>query len=215
MSPRTLYDYFRSSAAYRVRIALQWKGLAYEHVGVHLTRAGGEQHHDDYARLNPQKLVPAFIDQGETFTQSLAILEYLEEAYPAAPLLPVSPVDRAWVRSIAMTIACDIHPLNNLRVLQYLERTLGLAEDTRNAWYTHWIHTGFAALETRIKERAGRYCLGDAVSLADVCLIPQITNARRFAIPLTAYPTLLRIDAACRELDAFASAAPERQPDAP
>lgn len=209
-----LYSYFRSSAAYRVRIALNLKGLRYEYVGVHLRK--GEQRADSYRLINPLALVPALADDRGTFTQSLAIIEYLEERYPQPPLLPETPEARARVRAIALAIACEIHPLDNLRVLQYLTRTLGVGEDAKNAWYRHWIDLGLSALEAQLATDAatGAFCHGATPTLADVCLVPQLANARRFEIPLEAYPTLLRIESACNALPAFAAAAPERQPDA-
>ena len=209
-----LYNYFRSSAAYRVRIALDLKGLAFEYIPVHLTK--GEQRSDAYVALNAQALVPTLVDDAVTLPQSLAIIEYLDERYPQPPLLPATAPARARVRAIALAIACDIHPLNNLRVLQYLTHTLALSEDAKNAWYRHWIDTGLSALEAQLATDAstGAYCHGDAPSLADICLVPQLANARRYGIALEAYPTLLRIDANCLQQAAFAAAAPEAQPDA-
>ena len=209
-----LYSYFRSSAAYRVRIALGLKGLEYEYIPVHL--AMGEQRADAYRALNRQELVPTLVDGAAVITQSLAIIEYLDEVHPVPPLLPPEPAGRARVRAIALSIACDIHPLDNLRVLRYLTRTLGLADAVKDAWYRHWIDVGLAALEAQLAAAAATaaFCHGAAPTLADVCLVPQLANARRSNIPLDAYPTLVRIDANCRALDAFARAAPDRQPDA-
>jgi maleylpyruvate isomerase len=209
-----LYGYFRSSAAYRVRIALGLKGLPYEYAAVHLRK--GEQRTATYRALNAQALVPTLEDDRGSFTQSLAIIEYLDERYPQPPLLPDVPEARARVRAIALAIACDIHPLDNLRVLQYLLRTLGVSEDAKNAWYRHWIDVGLSALESQLAGEAatGTFCHGGSPTLADVCLVPQLANARRSSIPLDAYPTLLRIEAACNALPAFAAAAPEKQPDA-
>jgi len=210
-----LYGYFRSSAAYRVRIALNLKGLTPEGSYVHLQKA--QQRADDFLALNPQGLVPALVtDQGDVLTQSLAIVEWLDETHPSPPLLPADAPGRARVRSIAQAIACDIHPLNNLRVLNYLTHTLGVSDEQRNGWYRYWVDLGFEALERRLSREAatGRFCHGDAPTLADVCLVPQVANARRFKIDLSPYPTLVRIDAACQALPAFAAAAPERQPDA-
>ena len=209
-----LYGYFRSSAAYRVRIALGLKGLPYEYAAVHLRK--DEQSAQAYRALNPAQLVPALVDERGAFTQSLAIMEYLEERYPEPPLLPLAPEARARVRAIALGIACDIHPLDNLRVLRYLVRAVGTSEAVKDAWYRHWIDTGLAALETQLSgERAtGEFCHGDAPTLADCCLVPQLANARRAGIPLEAYPTLVRIEARCNALPAFVEAAPERQPDA-
>jgi len=211
-----LYDYFRSSAAYRVRIALNLKGVAPdERTFVHL-RMGG-QRAQDYLALNPQGLVPALaLDEGAVLTQSLAIVEYLDETHPEPPLLPADPIGRARVRAIALSIACDIHPLDNLRVLNYLIGTLGVAREQKDGWYRYWIDVGFEALEKALAGdvATGRFCHGDAPTLADVCLVPQMANARRFAIDLSPYPTLTRIESACSALPAFAAAAPERQPDA-
>ncbi|MEO8740971.1 MAG: maleylacetoacetate isomerase [Casimicrobiaceae bacterium] len=209
-----LYNYFRSSAAYRVRIALNLKGLAYEYIPVHLTK--GEQRSDAYVAVNAQALVPTLVDDALTVSQSLAIIEYLDERYPRPPLLPATPVERARVRAIALAIACDIHPLNNLRVLHYLTRTLSVSEEAKNAWYRHWVDTGLGALEVQLANNASAaaYCHGDTPTLADICLVPQLANARRYGIALDAYPTLLRIDANCSQLAAFAAAAPDAQPDA-
>ncbi|HZW12073.1 MAG TPA: maleylacetoacetate isomerase [Noviherbaspirillum sp.] len=215
-----LYSYFRSSASYRVRIALNLKGLPYETVPVHLLKDGGQQFGPEYRALNPDTLVPAFIDDvnggAAALTQSLAIIEYLDETHPTPPLLPQNALDRAYVRSIALSIACDIHPLNNLRVLRYLVHELHVDEDTKTAWYRHWCAQGLAALETMLAKdrRVGAFCHGDSPTLADCCLIPQIANAQRFNCDLSAMPTLMRINDACLALDAFASAAPANQPDA-
>jgi len=210
-----LYDYYRSSAAYRVRIALNLKGVAPERVFVHLRK--GVQRTDDYLDLNPQGLVPALaLDGGPTLTQSLAIVEWLDETHPHPPLLPGDATARARVRAIALSIACEIHPLNNLRVLQYLTGTLGVAEAQKDGWYRYWVDTGFEALERQLarEKSTGRFCHGDTPSLADVCLVPQLANARRFNVDVTPYPTLTRIEAACNALPAFADAAPANQPDA-
>ncbi len=210
---RQLYSYFRSSAAYRVRIALHLKGLAFDTIPVHLLRNGGEQHSSQYRALNPSELVPTLVDEGLNLGQSVAILEYLEEAYPIPALLPSDLTQRALVRSVVQTIACDIHPLNNLRVLQYLENTLRQDEATRATWYRHWVTRGLESLENLLSPVSGELCFGNQPTLADCCLIPQIANARRFNTPLDAFPTLVRIDAHCRSLSAFAAAAPEHQPD--
>jgi maleylpyruvate isomerase len=208
-----LYGYFRSSAAYRARIALNWKGVAHEHAFVHLLRDGGGQNSPDYAARNPQKLVPALeIDDGETLTQSLAIIEYLEEVYPEPPLLPGDAVARARVRAIAQAVACDIHPLNNLRVLKYLRHRMSLDKEAVDAWYRHWIVTGFGGIEKMIGEDG--FCAGGQVTLADVCLMPQIFNARRYGIDLAAWPRIGRVEQACGAIPAFAEAHPDRQPDA-
>jgi maleylacetoacetate isomerase len=210
-----LYDFFRSSAAFRVRIALNLKRLAPERAFVHLRK--GAQRSEDYLDLNPQGLVPVFVtDGGDVLTQSLAIIEYLDETYPDPPFFPADAVGRARVRSLALAVACDIHPLNNLRVLQYLKGTLGVSEEQKNGWYKYWCDVGLEALETRVgRERAtGRFCHGDSPSVADICLVPQLANARRYEVDLAAYPTLTRIEAECLALSAFADAAPARQPDA-
>jgi maleylpyruvate isomerase len=216
-----LYTYFRSSAAWRVRIALNLKGLPYEAVPVHLVRHGGEQLQDGYRAINPSALVPSLQDDGATITQSMAIVEYLEETHPAVPLLPSAPLERARVRELAQMIACDIHPLNNLRVLRYLVRTLGLKDEAKNAWYRHWIGEGFAALEAQLARDAaghgaapGRFCHGDTPTIADCFLVPQVYNAARFDVDMTPYPRIAGIDAACAELPAFAQAHPSRQGDA-
>jgi maleylpyruvate isomerase len=211
-----LYTYFRSSAAYRVRIALGLKGLVPEMIPVHLLRSGGEQHTSEYLAINRQGLVPALDDNGTLVTQTMAICEYLEERYPDRPLLPAGAISRSRVRAIALSIACEIHPLNNLRVLSYLTTTLGITEAQKLAWYHHWIQIGFTAMEAQLASESatGQYCHGDTPTLADVFLVPQMANARRFDVDLSEFPTLLRIDAACRELPAFIAAAPQNQADA-
>ena len=211
-----LHTYFRSSAAYRVRIALHLKGLDYEAVPVHLVRGGGEHRQPAYLGLNPAGLVPALEDAGQVLTQSLAIVEYLEETHPQPALLPAAALDRARVRAIAQVIACDIHPVNNLRVLQYLTRELGASEEQKNAWYRHWIGVGLQAVEAMLAgdARTGAFCHGDTPGLADCCLVPQVFNARRFGCELSAMPTVLRIADHCAGLEAFRRAAPEAQPDA-
>jgi maleylacetoacetate isomerase len=211
-----LYDYFRSSAAYRVRIGLHLKGLDYESIPVHLVRDGGEQLKPEYRAINPSALIPALQDDGATITQSLAILEYLDEAHPLMPLMPKDALGRARVRSLALAIACDIHPLNNLRVLRYLVKEAGLAEEAKTAWYVHWVREGFAALEAQLaaSPATGRFCHGDTPTIADIVLVPQVFNASRFNIDMSAYPTIARIDEACRTLPAFEAAHPSRQPDA-
>ncbi len=211
-----LYSYFRSSAAFRVRIALNLKGVSYETVPVHLLKSGGEQFGEAYVRTNPLSLIPALDDGGQVLIQSLAIIEYLEERYPEPPLLPDDPVSRAYVRAIALSIACDIHPLNNLRVLRYLVREVGLSDEKKDAWYRHWIELGLGQLDRIVSSsgRSGRYALADQVTLADVTIVPQIFNARRFACDLAKTPTLAAIADRCMELDAFARAQPSAQPDA-
>ncbi|WP_394791282.1 maleylacetoacetate isomerase [Rhodoferax sp.] len=210
-----LHTYFRSTAAYRVRIALELKGLTYQPVPVHLVRNGGEQHSEAFAALNPAELVPVLVDGPRTLTQSLPIIEYLDELHAAPPLLPADAAGRARVRAIAQTIACEMHPLNNLRVLQRLE-DMGVDAPARSAWYTHWVSLGFKAVEALLRDSAstGMYCHGDTPGLADCCLVPQIYNAHRFKIALDAYPLVQRIGANCLQLPAFQRAAPEAQADA-
>lgn len=203
-----LYTYFRSSAAYRVRIALNLKGVAYEAVPVNLLK--GEQRQEGYRAVNPQQRVPSLDIGGATLIQSPAILEYLDEVYPEPPLLPVGAANRARVRAVASLIACDIHPLNNLRVLKHLVGPLAQPQEAKNEWIAHWISEGFAALEALASERAGRFLFGDAPSLADICLVPQMYNARRFEVPVDHYPSLVRADAEANRLGAFAAAHPDR-----
>ncbi len=213
-----LYSYFRSSAAYRVRIALALKGLTYETVPVHLLKGGGEQHGQAYRAANPQALVPALRlgEGGPVLTQSLAIMEYLDEAHGGPALLPADPLGRARVRALAQAVACDLHPLNNLRVLRYLKHELGVGDEQKDAWYAHWVALGLDAVEQMLAGSAetGQFCHGDTPGLADCCLVPQLYNARRFNCPLDGYPTVQRIVAACEALPAFQQAAPEQQPDA-
>ena len=210
------YDFFRSSAAYRLRIALNFKGLHAQREFVHLRKR--EQRTASYLALNSQGLVPVLVtDAGDVLTQSLAIIEYLDETHPQPPLLPADPAARARVRSLALEVACDIHPLNNLRVLNYLTGTLGVSEEQKNAWYRYWIDVGLEALEIRLAREPATgsgFCHGESPTLADICLIPQMANARRFAVDVDPYPTLKRIEAACNALKAFADAAPALQPDA-
>jgi maleylacetoacetate isomerase len=211
-----LYNYFRSSASFRVRIALNLKGLSYDYAVVHLTKGGGQQFAPAFRALNADALIPVLDDDGHVLTQSLAIIEYLDETHPQPPLLPKAPLDRAYVRACALTIACEIHPLNNLRVLRYLVQQLGASEDQKIAWYRHWVEEGLAALEARVaaERRYGRFLLGDAVTLADVALVPQIFNARRFDCRLDHVPVLMGIFDRCMELAAFIGAQPAQQPDA-
>jgi maleylacetoacetate isomerase len=211
-----LYNYFRSSASFRVRIALNFKGLPYEYAVVHLTKGGGQQFAPEFRAINPDALIPVLEDDGHALTQSLAIIEYLEETHPEPPLLPRAPLERAYVRAIALGIACEIHPLNNLRVLRYLVRDLQATEDQKNAWYRHWVEQGLASIEARLvaDNRCGRYALGNQVTLADVVIVPQIFNAKRFDCRLDHVPTVMRIFDRCMELPAFVDAQPARQPDA-
>lgn len=209
-----LYTYFRSSAAYRVRIALNLKGLATEQICVHLTNHGGEQHSDLYRQINPSELVPTLIDDDFTLSQSLSILEYLEEKFPATPLLPQDLQHRALIRAFSLTIACDIHPLNNLRVLQYLGEPLHISDEQKNEWYKNWVIFGFRALEAQLEHSNGQFCFGHQPTFADCCLIPQVYNALRFHIDLSAYPKIQSIYSHCNTLEAFQNAAPDMQPDA-
>ena len=204
-----LYDYFRSSAAYRVRIALNLKGVDYESRQVDLR--AGDQRSDEYRALNPQGLVPMLEIDGHRLTQSLAIINYLDLRYPNQPLIPAAAADRAHVVAMAMAIACDIHPLNNLRVLNYLKNELGHSQDEADAWYAHWISEGLPALEAMAKPQAGKFLFGDAPTGADVLLVPQLFNARRFNVPIDDYPTLLRAEENADKMEAFAAAHPDRQ----
>jgi len=209
MTRPILYDYFRSSAAYRVRIALHLKGVDYESRQIDLRE--GAQRSDAYRSLNPQGLVPMMEIDGHRLTQSLAILNYLDLRYPNQPLIPASAAERAHVVAMALTIACDIHPLNNLRVLKYLKDQLGHSQEEVDRWYAHWIAEGLSALEALAAPRAGAFLWGDAPTAADVCLVPQLYHARRFNVPLDAYPTLLRADENANKLDGFVKAHPDQQ----
>ena len=208
-----LYGYFRSSAAFRVRIALNLKGLAYEAAFVHLRR--NDQSRPDYLAVNPQGLVPALEDGERVLIQSLAIIEYLDETRPDPPLLPRNAADRARVRALVDIVACDIHPINNLRVLRYLIHDLGRTEDDIAVWYNHWIGAGFKALELLLAgdPRTGRFCHGDRPGLADIVLVPQVVNAERYKLDMTPYPTIARIYRSCMALEPFAAAHPDNQPD--
>lgn len=213
-----LYTYFRSSAAYRVRIALNLKGIDYDSIPVHLLQDGGQQLLPAYRAVNPSALVPALDDDGAILTQSLAMLEYLDETRPAVPLLPGDALGRARVRALALAIACDAHPLTNLRVLKYLKNTLGLSDEAKQEWYRHWMAEGLAAVEALLAQGdpagTGLFCHGDSPTMADCCLVPQVFNAQRFAIDLAPYPRVARIHAHCAGLPVFAAAHPSRQPDA-
>lgn len=211
-----LYSYWRSTAAYRVRIALNLKQVEHRIAPVDLVRDGGEQHGDDYRAINPQGLVPALVNNDVTVHQSLAIIEYLEETHPWPALLPAQAAARARVRALAQMIACDLHPLNNLRVLKYLTGTLQVDDTARQQWYAHWVALGFSAIEALLAQGdPGEFCFGDTPTLADVVLIPQVYNANRFACDMTPYPTIERINATCLALPEFDAARPENQPDAP
>ena len=208
-----LYTYFRSSAAFRVRIALNLKGIAYEPAFVHLAK--GEHRKPDYAAVNPQALVPTLEDAGRLLGQSLAIIEYLDESRPIPPLMPKEAFARARVRALSLLVACEIHPLNNLRVLQHLKRVLGQNDDQVNAWYRHWIAEGLAKLEAGLADPAtGRFSQGDTPTLADCCLVPQVFNAQRYQCDTTPYPTVMRVHEECMKLEAFQRAQPGQQPDA-
>jgi maleylacetoacetate isomerase len=208
-----LYTYFRSSAAFRVRIALNLKGLAYEPVFVHLAK--GEHRAPAYAKVNPQALLPTLeLDDGTRLNQSLAIIEYLDETHPAKPLIPKDPLGKARVRSLSYLVASEIHPLNNTRVLQHLKRALGQNEEQVNTWYRHWIADGLAKLEAELAASKGEFCHGDGPTMADCCLVPQIFNAKRFQSDLAPYPNTMRIFDKCMKLDAFDRAQPSKQPDA-
>jgi maleylacetoacetate isomerase len=211
-----LYNYFRSSASFRVRIAMNFKGLPYEYAVVHLTKGGGQQFAPEFRAINPDALIPVLDDDGQRLTQSLAIIEYLEETHPEPPLLPRAPLERAYVRALALGIACEIHPLNNLRVLRYLVRDLKATDEQKDAWYRHWVEQGLASIEARLaaEGKCGRYALGNQVTLADVVIVPQIFNAKRFDCRLDHVPTVMRIFDRCMELPAFIDAQPARQPDA-
>jgi maleylpyruvate isomerase len=210
MPAMKLYQAVRSSASFRVRVALNLKGLPYESVVLDLRK--GAHRAADYARVNPAQAVPALVDGNHTLAQSMAILEYLDEAYPRPPLLPASPLERARVRAISQLISCDIHPLDNLRVLSWLEKELRVEQPAIDRWYHHWIHQGFGALEQILGEPGtGTFCQGYAPTMADCCLVPQVTNAERFKVDLGSYPRIVRIHEACMQIDAFAKAHPDRQ----
>jgi len=210
-----LYTYFHSSASYRVRIALNWKGIAHEQAFIHLQKA--EHLAPSFKAVNPAGLVPALEDGGRVISQSLAIIEYLDEVYPGPKLIPADPLERAYVRAFSQIVACEIHPLNNLRTLNFIRQSYGLDQEGVNRWYRHWIAEGFAMMEGFLAKegRSGRFCLGDQVTMADCCLVPQVFNAERYKCDLSAYPSVMRINNACNKLEAFAAAHPWKQPDAP
>ena len=214
-----LYGYWRSSAAYRVRIALNYKQLAAEQISVHLVKNGGEQHHASYIALNAQELVPALVltdNQGveRTLTQSLAIIDYLDEMYASTPLMPANAFDKAIVRAMALTVACEVHPLNNLKVLEYLASELDITDSAKTDWYHNWVKQGFSALEQQLAQHSGQFCFGNNVSLTDLCLVPQVYNAERFNVDMTPFPNIVRINAHCLTQQAFIDAMPENQHDA-
>ena len=210
-----LYSYFRSSAAYRVRIALNLKALPVNIIPIHLIKDGGQQLSPEYRSLNPDGLIPALVDNGAVVHQSLAIIEYLEEIHPTPALLPAKPLDRAYVRALALQIACDVHPLNNMRVLKYLKR-LNIDDEARDTWYRHWIEIGFAAMEIRLAQdaRTGDFAFGDTPTIADICIVPQVFNAKRFSVDMEPFPIISRISDNALQLAAFTNAAPAAQPDA-
>jgi len=214
-----LYSYYRSSCAYRARLALNIKGLPYDCIPVHLVRNGGEQHNPEYKELNPQSLVPTLVtDDGFVLTQSMAIMEYLEEKYPKTPILPKSAEERAYARQISLICVADMHPLNNLRVLNHLSGELGVTQAQKTEWYHKWVRQGFDAIEKileRSKFRTGDYVCGDKATMADICLIPQVYNARRYDVDMSPWPIIDAIDAACLKLQPFIDASPENQPDTP
>ena len=209
-----LYTYFRSSAAYRVRIALNLKGLSADLIPVHLINNGGEQHSEAYKAVNPSELVPTWVEDDFQLSQSLSILECLNEQHPEVALLPQDTQQRALVRAFSLAIACDIHPLNNLRVLQYLSGTLQVTDDQKKTWYRHWVETGFKTLEAMLTQSNGKFCFGDQATIADCCLIPQVYNALRFNVDMSAYPKIEAIYKHCNTLEAFQNAAPEAQQEA-
>ena len=214
MKPIKLYTFWRSSASYRVRIVLNLKKLTYESVLIHFRKEGGQHRKPDFLAMNPQGLLPVLQEGDWSLSQSLAIAEYLEEIHPEPALLPDDPRDRAEVRALAQIVACEIHPLNNLRVLAYLREKLGQDDTGIHDWYAHWVDISFEALEARLNAVAGTYCFGDDITLADVCLVPQLYNARRFDVDLAPYPNIERIDKSLNDIQAFIDATPESQPDA-
>lgn len=209
-----LYGYWRSSAAYRVRIALNLKGIAYEQESVHLVKDGGQQHMENYRAMNPTELVPTLVDGNFVLNQSVAILDYLDDRIPNPPLYPADVGLRAQIKALVLDIACDIHPLNNLRVLQHLSGQLGHSEQERDDWYRHWLKVGFTALEAKLQHTAGTYCFGDTLTMADVVLVPQVYNAHRYQLSMGEFPLIDAIAQRCNTLPAFQEAAPEQQPDA-
>ena len=213
-----LYSYYRSSASYRVRVALNYKGLDYKNHGIHLVRNGGEQHTPAYRALNPQEQVPTLIDDRFILTQSMAILEFLEEKYPKPHILPKEPEQRAYVRQLSLISVADIHPLNNLKVLTHLSNEFSVSQEQKTAWIHKWIRQGFDALETLLDRspfRTGPYCCGDQITMADMCLIPQVYNAHRYEMPLDSWPLIAAIEQNCLKLKVFLDASPEHQPDTP
>lgn len=209
-----LYGYWRSSAAYRVRIALHLKNIPFDSIPVHLVKDGGEQHKEDYVELNPTHLVPTLVDEELVLNQSIAIIEYLDTKFPSSPLYPSDEKEKALVQALMLDVACEIHPVNNLRVQQYIAKELSADDQQKLAWSHHWMNTGFKAIEEKLQKSAGKFCFGDSVTIADLCLVPQVYNARRFNLDLSPYPTIERIVNNCNELPAFIKALPENQADA-
>jgi len=209
-----LYGYWRSSAAYRVRIAMHLKGLAFESIAVHLVKEGGEQHKADYTKLNPTHLVPTLVDDNIVLHQSLAIIDYLDEKYPTTAIYPEDIVAKAQVKALALDVACEIHPVNNLRVQQYLANELSLQESDKLAWSHHWMTVGFSAVEQQLKASSGQFCFGDKITMADICLVPQVYNANRFKLDMTEFPNIRRVVENCNQQPAFIAALPENQADA-
>lgn len=209
-----LYGYWRSSAAYRVRIALHLKALDFESVPVHLVKNGGEQHSDSYVEMNPTHLVPTFVDGNFTLHQSMAVIDYLDEKYPQVPLYPSNLVEKSQVKALALDVACEVHPVNNLRVQQYLANTLATTEQQKLAWSHHWMNIGFAAIEKQLSATSGQYSFGDKITMADICLVPQVYNANRFSLDMKPFPNIVRVVNNCNELIAFQRALPENQSDA-
>lgn len=209
-----LYGYWRSSAAYRVRIALHLKGLAFESIPVHLVKNGGEQHSDAYTELNPTHLVPTFVDQDVTLHQSIAIVEYLDDKFPTVAIYPKDSIAKAKVKALALDVACEIHPVNNLRVQQYLTQQFSLQDSDKLTWSHHWMKIGFMAIEQQLKENSGRYSFGDEITMADICLVPQVYNANRFNLDMAEFPNIARVADNCNQHPAFIAALPENQADA-
>jgi len=209
-----LYGYWRSSAAYRVRIALHLKGLAFESIPVHLVKNGGEQHSDTYTELNPTHLVPTLVDQDVTLHQSIAIVEYLDDKFPTVAIYPKDSIVKAKVKALALDVACEIHPVNNLRVQQYLTQQFSLQESDKLTWSHHWMNIGFMAIEQQLKESSGKYSFGDEITMADICLVPQVYNANRFNLDMAKFPNIARVAENCNQHPAFIAALPENQADA-
>ncbi|PKG85922.1 maleylacetoacetate isomerase [Colwellia sp. 75C3] len=209
-----LYGYWRSTAAYRVRIALHLKDIAFESISVHLVKNGGEQHSDEYSELNPNNLVPTLVDGDFSLNQSLAIIDYLELRNPEKALYPQDIKSRAKVQALALDVACEIHPLNNLRVQQYLASSLSVTNEAKQGWVEHWMNVGFMAIERQLTTCAGQYCFADTITLADICLVAQVYNAHRFNVDMSAYPLINKVVNNCNQLPAFIKALPENQPDA-